>query len=174
MERDKINELIDRFIDAIIKVLHEGINYLDYTIFIISLVCLITFIYIEGFGNYTIFYEASLKDILNVYMVAGAVPYLFRELYRLILVYSLVSRYDMKFYVLLRNMIKYILYCFITLLLVDIMAIDRVIDYIYELMPTGALIIMIFYTASILGRWVIDRKLGNVLQRKDMDDDHDL
>ena len=53
------------------------------------------------------------------------------------------------------------------------MAIETVTGFVLTLIPVGAVIVMIFYASSILGSWIIDRKLDNVLQRKGMADDQE-
>lgn len=61
------------------KLIHEGVIYLNYTVCMIAVVCILNTILVENIENHTIFNESSLKDFLNVSMAIGTISYGFRE-----------------------------------------------------------------------------------------------
>ena len=144
MLSDKTNKRIDYITHTIGELIHEGFRYWNYTACIICTACIFIVACMEAAPDLYSIERIMLNEILNIVMPIGTGVFLFRDLSRFL--FS-ISRNTGK---LVANIIRYIFYHALTLLLLSMMAIETVTGYVLTLIPAGSVITMFVYAMALL------------------------
>ncbi len=144
MLSDKMNERIDYITHTVSELIHEGFRYWNYTACIICVACAFIIFCMEASPDFNGLERSTLNDTLNIVMPLGTGCFLFRDLSRFL--FS-ISRNTGK---LVTNIIRYIFFHVLTLLLLSMMAIETVTDFVFILIPVGALITIFVYAVVLL------------------------
>lgn len=160
MEKDKMNERIVYITHTIGELIHEGLRYWNYTSLIIGVVCVFAMICIEAAPDLDSIEIIMLNVNLSIVMPLITGCYLFRDISRFLFSISRNKR------ALMANIIRYIFYHVLTLLLLSMMAIETIAGYILILMPTGIVITIFVYAMVLLltGKNNIDDKRITVMK----------
>ena len=144
MLSNKTNERISYFLHTIRKLIHEGFRYWNYTSLTIGAACVFITVCIEAEQDFNGLEGSTLNYTLNILMPILTVFILLRYLLRF---YFSISRSKCE---LATNIIRYIFYHVLTLLLLSLMAVETVTNFVFNLIPVGITITIFVYAMVLL------------------------
>lgn len=150
MVEDNVKDKLNYMFWIIRMLLHEGIRYFNYTLSLVSAICVLNIISIEETHNLSILNTPSLKAQVNVCMV----------LVDIFVVLYFITKYAMGFNrtTAIRKIIHYILYHLLTFFLMYLMEIKTITVYIFSLIPIGVIVVILLKAMILLFDGKIDSK----------------